>query len=64
MNFHIAVAEYPKSARDAQSLLQLAKDACVYGEAKKTGLVVAEAPQGFKPDFQVQKESGSLCEWI
>ena len=56
VNFQIAIAEYPKSARDALSLLQLARKACAYGQVKQTGLVIATAPQGFKPDFQVQNE--------
>lgn len=64
VNFQVTIAEYPKSARDALSLLQLARDACTYGQAKQTSIVIAEAPQGFKPDFQVQNESDNLCEWI
>ena len=64
VHFQIAIAEYPKSARDASNLLQLARDACAYGQSKQTGIVIAEAPQGFKPDFQVQNESGNLCEWV
>ena len=64
IHFQMAIAEYPKSARDASGLLQLAKDACAYGQSKQTGIVIAEAPQGFKPDFQVQNESDNLCEWV
>ncbi|MDE0151651.1 MAG: diguanylate cyclase [Bdellovibrionales bacterium] len=64
VHFQIAIAEYPKSARSAESLFQLARDACAFGKSKQTGIVIAEAPQGFKPDFQVQNESGSLCEWV
>lgn len=62
VNFQMAVAEYPKSARDAPGLLQLARDACTYGKTKKTRLVIASAPQGFKPDFQAQ--NAGLCEWV
>ncbi len=64
VNFQISIAEYPKSARDALGLLKLARDACTYGQVKQTGIVIAEAPQGFKPDFQVQNESDNLCEWV
>lgn len=64
LNFQISVAEYPKSSRDALSLLKLAKDACTYGKTKETGIIIAEAPQGFKPDFQVHNESENLCEWV
>jgi len=60
VNFQIAIAEYPKSARDASGLLQLARDACIYGQSRQTGIVIAEAPQGFKPDFQVQNESSNF----
>ncbi len=56
VDFQIAVAEYPKSARDALGLLKIARDACAYGQTQQTGLVIAAAPQGFKPDFQVQNE--------
>ena len=62
VDFQLTVAEYPKSARDAEGLLQLARSACAYGKKQKTGLVMAEAPQGFKPDFQAQNTN--LCEWV
>ena len=62
VDFQLAIAEYPKSARDAEGLLRLAREACAYGKTQQTGLVIAEAPQGFKPDFQAQNTS--LCEWV
>lgn len=62
VNFQLTVAEYPKSARDAEGLLRLARSACTYGKTQGKELVMAEAPQGFKPDFQAQNTS--LCEWV
>ena len=48
--FQIGVAEYPKTARDAVSLLKMAGLACEHSQ--KGGVCVASALAQFKPDFE------------
>ena len=51
INFQISVVEYPRSARDASSMLKQARQACAYGSKENKRICLSVPPTGFQPDF-------------